>query len=129
MVVEHVVTVGQAIGKTLVFLSRGQDSPMAFASDALRPRGARGVAVMGDFRAFADEYPQLVARDVSNRSSQQTHAHPWLGVLGLHQWHCLAALHLRAHRRQLAEIRRRLSQELRRGRLPAVLAAEFDPQS
>jgi len=124
MVVEHLIAAGDAVGQTLVFLSRGQPSPVDFSAHALRPRGGRGVAVMTDFRAFASAYPRTITRELGDRTSVQTHAHPWLGELGVHDWHCFAVLHLRAHRRQLAEIRRRVSNEARSGRLPAVL---FDP--
>jgi hypothetical protein len=132
MVIEHAVITGEAIGKTLVFLAHGLPAPIAFDADALRPRGARGVAVMSDLRAYAAEYPRLITRELNQRQSSRSHTHPLLGPLTIHEWHCFATLHLRVHRRQLAEIRRRISNESRAGRLPAVLldpAAEPNPQA
>ena len=62
-----------------------------------------------------------------------THRHPLFGDLDLHRWHCLSVSHLRVHRRQLHEIRRRITAELKRGGLLNSLlldpATEFDPQT
>ena len=131
MVIEHLIATGEAVGQTLVFLSRGQASPLDFSPHAMRPRAGRGVAVLTEFRAFTQSYPRTLTRELGDRTSPKTHVHPWLGELGVHDWHCFAVLHLRAHRRHLAEIRRCLSNEARTGRLPSVLldpATDATPQ-
>jgi hypothetical protein len=107
MLVEHVVIVGDAVSKILVFLSRGQVPPFSVDIAAIKPKGERpGVKVMEELRRLLAEYPALVRRDLPRPADAPRFAHPWFGELGMHGWHCLAATHLRLHRRQLFMIRK-----------------------
>ncbi|MGB0993746.1 MAG: hypothetical protein ACPG32_14915 [Akkermansiaceae bacterium] len=36
--------------------------------------------------------------------SSPTHQHPWFGSLNAHEWHLLAAVHMRIHRQQISRI-------------------------
>jgi len=132
MVVEHAVLTGEAIGRTLVFLSRGQPPPAPFTREELRPRGAKGVEVMASLRALESDYPKLVRTELGPQRDLQ-HRHPLFGDLDPHRWHCLSVAHLRVHRRQLHEIRRRLTAGQRRsGLLSSLLippTPELDPQA
>lgn len=132
IVVEHAVLTGNAIGRTLVFLSRGEQPPAPFTREELRPRGAKGVEVMAALRAFECDYPKLV-RSGLGPQRDLLHRHPLFGDLDLHRWHCLSVSHLRVHRRQLHEIRRRLTAGQRRGGLLSSLlldpTPELDPQA
>ena len=132
LVVEHAVLVGEAIGRTLVFLSRDQAPPEPFDRKALRPRGGKGVAVMEDLRRLARDYPHLVQTELGPATAGKVQRHPFFGDLDLHRWHCLSVSHLRVHRRQLHEIRRRITAEAKRGGLISSLlfdpTAELDPQ-
>jgi hypothetical protein len=131
MVVEHVVLVGEAIGRTLVFLSRGEQPPLPFARESMRPRGAKGVEIMPPLRTIARDYPHLVRTELGPQRDG-THSHPLFGDLDLHRWHCLSVAHLRVHRRQLHEIRRRITAGMKRGGLLESLLFEpsvgMDPQ-
>ena len=132
MVVEHAVLVGEAIGRILVFLSRNQTPPTGYDRRAMRPRGGRGVAAMEDLRRLDRDYPHLVRTGLGQPTGPQTHRHPFFGDLDLHGWHCLSVSHLRVHRRQLHEIRRRITAGAKRGGLLSTLlfdpTAEMDPQ-
>ena len=131
MVVEHAVLTGDAIGRTLVFLSRGQQPPAPFTREELRPRGAKGVEVMTSLRAFECDYPRLVRNELGPQRDLQ-HRHPLFGDLDLHRWHCLSVSHLRVHRRQLHEIRRRITAGQHRGLLSSLIlppTPELDPQA
>jgi len=132
MVVEHSVLVGEAIGRTLVFLSHGQQPPEPFTREAMRPRGAKGVEIMAALRALECEYPRLVRNDLGPRRDLQ-HRHPLFGDLDLHRWHCLSVSHLRVHRRQLHEIRRRITAGQHNGSVLGSLlldtTPELDPQA
>jgi hypothetical protein len=132
MVVEHAVLTGEAIGRTLVFLSRGQQPPAPFTREELRPRGAKGVEVMAALRTLESDYPKLVRTELGPQRGL-LHRHPLFGELDLHGWHCLSVSHLRVHRRQLHEIRRRLTAGQRRGGLFSSLllspTPELDPQA
>lgn len=132
MVVEHSVLVGEAIGRTLIFLSRGEQPPEAFARAALRPRGAKGVEVVPLLRQFGRDYPRIVEAELGPRRDC-THRHPLFGELDLPRWHYLSVSHLRVHRRQLHEIRRRLTAGLKTGGLLGALLPEptpdLDPQT
>ena len=131
MVVEHVVRVGEEIGRTLIFLSRGQTPPAAFDGKAMRPRGAKGVENMPALRALAHDYPHLVQTELGAVTGG-IHPHPLLGDLDLHRWHCLSVAHLRVHRRQLHEIRRRITAGAKHGGLLGALlldpSVKLDPQ-
>ena len=126
MVVEHVVLVGEAIGRTLVFLSRDQQPPVPFAREAMKPRGAKGVEVMSGLRQLGRDYPRLVQEELGEGRTS-THRHPLFGELDLHRWHCLSVSHLRVHRRQLHEIRRRITANLKTGGILGSLLPEATP--
>jgi hypothetical protein len=49
------------------------------------------------------------------------HPHPWFGPMTAHDWHCLAAIHHRVHRRQLERIVGKLTDETR-GKVPIGLS-------
>jgi|GEM_PF-2504100 len=127
MVVEHAVLTGNAIGRTLVFLSRGEQPPAPFTREELRPRGARGVEVMVSLRELKSSYLRLVRSELGPDRGTQ-HRHPLFGDLDLHRWHCLSVAHLRVHRRQLHEIRRRLSAGQRSGGLLSSLLLPGTPE-
>lgn len=133
MVVEHAVLVGEAIGRILVFLSRNQTPPAPFDRQTMRPRGAKGVGAMVDLRQLAHDYPHLVHTELGQPTGMPVHRHPFFGDLDLHRWHCLSVSHLRVHRRQLHEIRRRITAGAMRGGLLSSLlfdpSAEMDPQA
>lgn len=106
MLVEHLVIVGNSVSKILLFLSRGQVPPFAVDISGVKPKGTHGIGVMSDFRRLLAEYPALVRTDLPRPPDAPRFAHPWFGELGIHEWHCLAATHLRVHRRQLFLIRK-----------------------
>lgn len=132
MVVEHATLTGEAIGRIVIFLSRGQQPPTSFTREELHPRGAKGVEVMASLRALESDYPKLVRTELGPQRDLQ-HRHPLFGYLDLHRWHCLSVAHLRVHRRQLHEIRRRLTAGQRHGGLLSSLlldpTPELDPQA
>lgn len=106
MLVEHLVIVGNSVSKVLVFLSRGQVPPFAVDIAGVKPTGRHGIGVMSDFRRLLAEYPVLVRTDLPRPPDAPRFAHPWFGELDIQQWHCLSAMHLRVHRRQLFLIRK-----------------------
>lgn len=108
MLVEHLVIVGSSVSKVLVFLSRGQVPPFAVDIAGVKPKGAKGIGVMTEFRRLLAEYSVLVRTDLPRPPDAPRFAHPWFGELDIHQWHCLSAAHLRVHRRQLFLIRKNL---------------------
>jgi hypothetical protein len=130
MVVEHIVLVSEAIGRTLVFLTRGQQPPVPFSREEMRPRGAKGVTILPELHALGRSYPQLVEAELGPQRDT-VHRHPIFGDLDCARWHCLSVSHLRVHRRQLHEIRRRLSAKMRQNLLGSLLfptTTELDPQ-
>jgi hypothetical protein len=112
MLIEHLVTVGDAVSKVLVFLSRGQVPPFAIDIAGVKPRGRHGLGVMPEFRRLLADYPVLVRTDLPRPREGPRFAHPWFGELDIHQWHCLSAMHLRVHRRQLFLIRKGLPNDM-----------------
>lgn len=108
MLVEHVVIVGESVSKVLVFLSRGQVPPFAVDVTGAKPTGSHGIGVMTRFRRLLADYPALVRNDLPRPPDAPRFGHPRYGELGIHEWHCLAAMHLRIHRRHLFLIRKGL---------------------
>lgn len=72
-----------------------------------KPSTDGGIEVLDEYRELSDEYFQTIDRLISSRGNLRTNAryrHPWFGTLNAHQWHCLAAVHQRIHRRQAQKI-------------------------
>ena len=82
---------------------------------------------MVSLRELKSSYPRLVRSELGPDRGTQ-HRHPLFGDLDLHRWHCLSVAHLRVHRRQLHEIRRRLSAGQRSGGLLSSLLLPGTPE-
>ena len=122
MLVEHLVIVGDSISTVLVFLSRGQVPPFGVDVAGVKPKGKKGVGVMTDFRRLLTEYASLVRGDLPRMSAAPRYEHSWFGEMDIHQWHCLAAMHLRLHRRHLFMIRKGIKSDPPRAKAPSVFA-------
>ena len=86
--------------------------------DGIVPRGEVDVAmykpapnigydVLDRFRDLTQVYVATVEQLLESRGNLETSAryrHPWFGRLNAHQWHCLAAVHQRIHRRQMQKL-------------------------
>jgi hypothetical protein len=103
-VLEHLIDVGSRIAIIVVELSHGErpNHDECLASSELESRSGRQVVT--DYRNFLDDFSHMLMAEIGNRRSRLVHAHPTYGKLTLHGWACVAAVHQRAHRRQMERI-------------------------
>jgi hypothetical protein len=72
-----------------------------------KPEPNIGYDVLNRYRDLNNEYEESIERLLQSRGNLNTAAryrHPWFGRLDAHQWHCLAAIHQRIHRRQMQKL-------------------------
>lgn len=104
MVLEHLIIVGSHMMRAIVELSRGMVPTGKVDVAAVKPKGAYAAGAVGVFQSFLAQYADTMNREVVDRNSKTTLAHPWFGEMNAHQWHCLAALHQGIHRKQMQRI-------------------------
>lgn len=114
MVLEHLIIVGDRIALVAQSLAAGQVPPGKADTAAVKPEGAYdGGNILAKYDDFVRRYRDIVSPIVEARRSTRTVSgakfdHPWFGPMDEHQWIVLGAIHQRIHRRQLAEIIKRL---------------------
>jgi hypothetical protein len=72
-----------------------------------KPDADIGTDVIFRFQDATDRYVTLIQDLLESHERLSFHpkfSHPWFGDLGAHQWHVLAAVHQRIHRRQAQKI-------------------------
>ncbi len=104
MVLEHLIIVGTSMMRGIVDLSRGIVPAVKPDVAAVKPKGSYAAGAVGVFQSFLAQYADTMNREVVDRNSSTTLAHPWFGGMNAHQWHCLAALHQGIHRKQMQKI-------------------------
>ncbi|MEM7783492.1 MAG: hypothetical protein AAF623_09090 [Planctomycetota bacterium] len=102
----------------LHMVNRDLKNGISAMMEGVRPRGTVDVALykppqdldwgtLDRFTATNHEYVETIRQLVDkygHLKSPIRHRHPWFGPLSAHQWHCLAAVHQRIHRRQIQKI-------------------------
>ncbi len=104
MVLEHLIITGRAMEQVIVELSHGRIPPGEVDIAAVKPSGQRGKEIITDYRALLAGFAQKIAEETGDRASAARFVHPWFGGITAHQWHVLAAMHQRIHRRQMERI-------------------------
>jgi hypothetical protein len=72
-----------------------------------KPANDVGFEVLDRFRQVELSYGLDVEAMIESQGrlvNGATYLHPWFGLINAHQWHCLAAVHLQIHRRQMQKI-------------------------
>ena len=103
MVLEHLCIVNQTILKLLDVLGSGVQPRGIIDIGDFKPDVNAGAESIDEFQLMVKTYNSQVNR---LKPLKQPHlhvrfAHPWFGDLDAHQWHCLAAFHMRIHRKQI----------------------------
>ena len=104
MVLEHLIEAGAVFAEFMVELSNGEQPQIKMGDVVVKPEGGKGIRILEDYNRFLDDYTETLSEDIGDIKSTLTHPHPWLGELTAHHWHCLAALHQTAHRRQMERL-------------------------
>ncbi len=104
MVLEHLMITGWGMADLTVALSHGRQPEMVVSTAAVKPAGGRGEGIVAEYRAFLGEFARKIAGETGDRASRTRHVHPWFGAITARQWHALAAMHQRIHRKQMERI-------------------------
>ncbi len=103
MVCHHLCLVNYEIMRVIDALKQGI-APLGEISIAdYKPDADVGLEVIDDFRRLAVDYGHFVRSNIK-LATDLRFPHPWFGPLDGHQWHCLAAVHQRIHRKQAQKI-------------------------
>lgn len=103
MVMEHLVMVNQSILHVIGDLKAGLTVAMDVKIADYKPNPQVGLPIIDRFHNICSQYQQAIESHGRLRGTG-TVAHPWFGPLNAHGWHCLAAVHMRIHRRQARKI-------------------------
>ncbi len=107
MVLEHLCMVNSDILTAIGLLLNGESPEYVLATKDYKPSPDAGYDVIQKFEQVNSDYVGNVESLIQSRGSLRSSAryeHPWFGPLDAHQWHCLAAIHQRIHRRQTQKI-------------------------
>jgi hypothetical protein len=104
MTLQHLIIVGSAIAEFLPKLLEGAPLDTVVDIAQVKPPGDTGPDVKRAFEAFQRSYLDGIAARPRDRDAGGRLAHPWFGELTAYEWHCLAAVHQRIHRRQVERI-------------------------
>lgn len=104
MVLEHLIEVGSRIATGVVELTHGQAASVKADIAEVKPKGGMDGDIVAAYRAFLEDYADMVTHRVGDRAARLTAPHPWFGDLTPQRWVCLGAIHQRIHRRQMDRI-------------------------
>lgn len=104
MTLEHLIIVGKAIQSGLVLLSEGKTPPFKADTAAVKPNPVHDRRILTEFLSFIQSFDRTMRTEVKNWESEMRFRHPWFGLMNMHQWVCLAALHQGIHRKQIQRI-------------------------
>lgn len=107
MAVEHLNMVGSAIRWAISMLRKGEVPNIKPRIADFKPRGEIAPA------EARSEFVRMLTEAAAGEQAEPPilpgagprFAHPWLGSLDAHQWHCLLAFHQGIHRKQIEAIR------------------------
>lgn len=104
MVLEHLIEVGSRIATGVVELTHGQAASVKADIADVKPKGEKDGDAVAAYRAFLEDYADMVTRRAGDRAAPHTAPHPWFGDLTPRRWVCLGAIHQQIHRRQMERI-------------------------
>ena len=109
LALEHLIIVGDTMAEIVVALSHDRTPSVRVDIAAVKPPGELPAGEARDaYHRFLARYRQRISAAIADRRSRRRLEHPWFGEITAHQWHCLAAMHQRIHRRQIQAIVKRL---------------------
>ncbi|MCA9018457.1 MAG: hypothetical protein KDA77_24260, partial [Planctomycetaceae bacterium] len=71
---------------------------------AVKPNPVHDRKILSDFSHFIQSFDRTLHTEVKHWDSGTRFRHPWFGLMNMHQWVCLAALHQGIHRKQIQYI-------------------------
>ncbi|MFH0980166.1 MAG: DinB family protein [Planctomycetota bacterium] len=105
LALEHLIIVGEIMAEIVVALSHDQAPSARVDIAGVKPPGKLPAAeAIQAYRSLLARYQRRMREEIGERRSRRLLDHPWFGEINVHQWHCLAAMHQRIHRRQIEAI-------------------------
>ncbi len=103
MTLDHLRQVNDRIRGIVMGLCDGRSDPPAADVTQVIPNEKAGPDVIDLFSDSVNAYvKQAGARKELPKTEK--HPHPWFGALDAHGWHCVAAVHMAIHHRQIESI-------------------------
>lgn len=99
MVLEHLSMVNRDILKVIDALQRNIMPRGELAIELYKPESDLDVDVLDRFKDSTFDFLETV-RAHGRLRTHISYAHPWFGELNAHAWNCLAAAHIKIHRKQ-----------------------------
>ena len=110
MTLDHLLIVSQAVREGVVSLSQGKTIDFTVDTAKVKPRVETPEHIDREFEELLGNTGGYLSKHVIERHATNCHVHPWFGCLNPHQWMVMLAIHQYIHRRQVAEIKKRLLQ-------------------
>jgi hypothetical protein len=107
MVLEHLCMTNRDMLIGVDSLVKGNIPDFTAKIQDYKPSRDVGFDVIERYRQMCEDYLcsiESLLRSHDNLRSSVRFEHPWFGPLDAHQWHCLAGVHQRVHRRQAQKI-------------------------
>ena len=112
MVLDHLRIVDEGISQIFKTLTDDRLFGQEIRMQDLKPSLQSDSDMINRFLKEVAGYESTVTR-LGILGRRVRHPHPWFGPMTAHEWHCLAAIHHRVHRRQLERIVGKLTKETR----------------
>lgn len=103
MILDHLCLVNRTILETLDLLNKNMEPQFDAKIEDFKPDPDVDISIMNRFQDMSEVYVDQIKR-LSPLGRRASYYHPWFGILNSHQWHCLAAYHMRIHRKQAHKI-------------------------
>jgi len=103
MALEHLVLVNTTVTAMLPRLYAGRAPASALRVEDAKPSPTAGPEQIERLALLVERYTDTVDK-LGNLHLGSVYPHPWFGPLSAAQWHALAAIHNRLHRRQIERI-------------------------
>ena len=108
MVLEHLVLVNYGIMQIIQDLCAKRSQIPRVRIEDVKPHHEAGAEQLDRLAETVESYATLI-RGLNDLRTPGRHSHPWFGPLDAREWHALAAIHNRLHRRQIEYIIRVMS--------------------
>lgn len=107
MVLDHLCITNPAMLMIVNSLLNGVVPDRVLKIKDVKPSPEVGYEVIERYQQVSSDYVGNIESLINSRGSLRSSArypHPWFGPLDAHQWHCLAGVHQRIHRRQTQKL-------------------------
>ncbi|HEY9720258.1 MAG TPA: DinB family protein [Trichormus sp.] len=109
MTLQHMCIVNNRVRGVIIGLTHGKTSMQAGSTaDVKPPTDVDCVTVLNEFEQTNRDFLDTVSRVDFDKFPRPTFAHPWFGELTARQWVQFLPVHQQVHKKQIAQIIRRL---------------------